>query len=60
MAKLTCNLLSGRLLHISSKKLEQVFTILALMVSLRAKKGRKPIRKKLIESLDVGVEGHWR
>ena len=60
MTKHTCKLLGGRLLHISSNKLEQVFTIFTTMASLGPKEFWKHIRKKAIEVLDLGAEGHRR
>jgi hypothetical protein len=60
MAKHTCNLLSRRLLQISSNKLEQMLTILAMVLSLAAKEFRKLIRKNALEILDLGAEGFRR
>ena len=60
ISKHTCNLLSGGLLKISSYKLEQVFTILAVVVSLAAKEFGILIRKNTFEILDLGAEGFRR
>jgi len=55
--KHTCNLLIGRLLQISGNKLEQLFTILAIVVSLGTEKFRKLIRKNAFEIMNLGAEG---